>query len=168
MRPFKKSDADAVFAMRKDPAIMRFIREPQTSISESQKWIEMISSLIHKNGIGFCAVFEKVTGQFVGWCGLWILKETKEIELGYAIRKDRWGMGYASEAAKRILEYGFDDLNLDRIVAVAYPENLSSINVMKKIGMSCVGIGRFYDQDLVQYQIKKSEFGSQESGELKI
>ncbi len=158
LRKLKDYDIDGIFKMRSDIEIMRYIREPQTERAESINWIKMISEKWDTERIGFCGVVEKETKSFVGWCGLWRLKETSEIEVGYAIHKDFWGKGYATEAARRCLEYGFEELNLKKIVAVAFPENESSQNVMKKLGMNYVGIGEFYDNDLVQYAISKKEF----------
>jgi ribosomal-protein-alanine N-acetyltransferase len=158
LRKLQDYDIDEIFKMRSDKEIMRFIREPQTERDESLAWIEMISGKWDTEKIGFCGVIEKETKSFVGWCGLWRLKETNEIEVGYAINKDFWGKGYATEAARGCLEYGFTDLNLAKIVAVAFPENEPSQNVMKRLGMKYIGIGKFYDNDLVQYEITKEEF----------
>ena len=91
------------------------------------------------------------------------MKETNEIEVGYAVREKSWGHGYATEAAHRVLQYAFEDLGLSRVVAVAYPENMASIKIMKKLGMTCVGVGQFYEQDLVQYAITVEDFGSVDS-----
>ncbi len=137
---------------------MRFIREPQTKREESLAWIKMISAKWNTEKVGFCGVIEKESKDFVGWCGLWHLKETGETEVGYAINKNFWGRGYASEAARRILQYGFEELNLERIVAVASPQNQASQNVMKRIGMEFVRVGKFYGNDLVQYSILKENF----------
>ena len=158
IRNLTAEDADAVFAMRRDPEIMRFIREPQENILETVNWIAMITGHMETTGIGFMAVIEKESGHFLGWCGLWVLKETSEIEIGYAVKKESWGKGYATEASQRVLRYAFEDLSLERVVAVAYPENSASINIMKKLGMSCVGVGRFYEQELIQYAIRKEDF----------
>lgn len=158
LRPFEEKDVDAVFEMRSNEEIMRYIREPQTKRKETVSWIQMISEKWGTEEIGFCAVVEKASGNCIGWCGLWRLKETNEIEVGYAIKKDFWGNGYATEAAEKFLEYGFRELNLDRIVAVAYPENEASQKVMKRLGMEYVGIGKFYENELAQYAITKDEF----------
>ncbi|MEZ5427363.1 MAG: GNAT family N-acetyltransferase [Pyrinomonadaceae bacterium] len=163
LRPFEESDADAVFEMRRDEEIMRFIRQPQTKRDESLNWIKMISQRWETERIGFCGVFEKATGDFVGWCGLWQLKETGEIEVGYALAKAFWGNGYATEAARRMLEYGFETLGLEKIVAVASPENRSSQNVMKRLGMEFIGLGRFYENELVQYVIERDEWEKRRS-----
>ncbi len=158
LRKLLESDLDDIFAMRKDPLVMRFIREPQTDIKSSAKWIEMMRGKWDEKKIGFFAVEEKATGNFVGWCGLWELPGTNEIEVGYAIAPNFWGKGYATEAAKRFLEYGFEELELKKIVAVAFPKNKASQNVMKKLGMNYVGEGIFYDKELVQYAISKDKF----------
>lgn len=158
LRKLKKSDVDEIFKMRSDAELMRYIREPQTERRESFTWIRMISEKWDTEKIGFCGLIEKETQKFVGWCGLWRLKETDEIEVGYAVQKDFWGKGFATEAAQKFLEYGFKELNLERIVAVAYPENEASQNVMKRLGMNFVKVGRFYEKELVQYAITKDEF----------
>jgi ribosomal-protein-alanine N-acetyltransferase len=158
LRKLTKSDVDEIFKMRSDTDVMRFIREPQTKREESFEWIRMISAKWETEKIGFCGIIEKETQTFVGWCGLWRLKETNEIEVGYAIQKDFWGNGFATEAAQKILEYGFEELDLERIVAVAYPENTASQNVMKRLGMRFIKLGKFYDKELVQYAITKEEY----------
>lgn len=158
LRPMNKTDAEAVFAMRSDENVMRFIRPPQTNRSEAEDWINLVSSRWEKEKIGFCAVIEKASNKFIGWCGLWRLKETGETEVGYALFREFWGKGFASEAAGAFLEYGFNQLNLEKIVAVANPENLSSQNVMKRLGMKFDYTGEFYGMDLVHYSITKDDY----------
>ncbi len=158
LRKLQDYDVDEIFGIRSDAEMMRYIRKPQTERGESLGWIEMISAKWDTEKIGFCGIVEKTTKDFVGWCGLWKLVETGEFEIGYAIKREFQGKGYATEAAKRILRYGFEDLDLEKIVAVASPANESSQNVMKRIGMKYVGVGRFYDNELVQYAILREDF----------
>jgi len=158
LRPFNKNDVDSVFAMRRNADVMRFIREPQTRRAEAESWINLISSRWETEKIGFCAVIEKSTNKFIGWCGLWRLKETDEIEVGYALVKDFRGKGCAVEAAEAVLTYGFEELNLKEIVAVARPENRASWRVMERLGMTYDYTGKFYERDLVHYSITKEEF----------
>ncbi len=157
MRPLAESDVDDIFAMRSDAEIMRFIREPQVR-DESFDWIKLVSARWHKDKLGFCALIEKETEDFLGWCGIWRLRETGEIEIGYAIDKAHWGRGYATEAAERFMQYAFEELNAEKLVAVARPENTASRRVMEKLGMQFVKIATFYDQSLVQYAISKHTF----------
>jgi RimJ/RimL family protein N-acetyltransferase len=131
LRPMNENDIDSIFAMRRDADIMRFIRPQQTARAEAESWTNLVSSRWEDEKIGFCAVIEKTSGKFIGWCGLWRLKETGETEVGYAIDKDFWGRGYAAEAAEAFLTYGFDELNFEKIVAVAVPENANSRRVIE-------------------------------------
>jgi RimJ/RimL family protein N-acetyltransferase len=164
LRPFNEDDVDAVFAMRSDSDVMRFIREPQTSRSEAESWINLISSRWETEKIGFCAVIEKSSGKYIGWCGLWRLPETGETEVGYALIKDFRGRGYAVEAAEAFLIYGFETLQLKEIVAVARPENRASWRVMERLGMTYDYTGRFYERDLVHYSITRKEFFARQNG----
>lgn len=158
LRPMDEKDVESVFAMRSDADIMRFIRPQQIERSEAGNWIKLISSRWATEKIGFCAVVEKQTGQFLGWCGLWRLAETQEVEVGYALGKKFWGKGYAVEASEAFLDYGFNDLKLEEIVAVTDSENKNSRRVMEKLGMSYDGIGKYYGRDLAHYTIKKDDY----------
>ncbi len=157
LRSLDERDVDAIFAMRSDAEVMRFIREPQNR-AESVNWVKLVSSRWASDGIGFCAVIEKQTNEFVGWCGLWRLKESGELELGYAIARYFWGRGFATEAARIFLEYAFEQLKPQKIVAVAEPENASSRRVMEKVGMKFVRLGEFYNRELVQYAVDKYDW----------
>jgi RimJ/RimL family protein N-acetyltransferase len=157
LRPLCKNDIDAIYRMRSDADIMRYIREPQNR-DESANWVELVSSRWAAEQIGFCAIIEKSSHEFAGWCGLWQLKETGEIEIGYAVGKQFWGKGYASEAATEFLAYAFERLEVEKIVAVARPENAASRRVMEKLGMHYDYTGEFYGRDLVHYSISREKF----------
>lgn len=157
LRRLDEQDVDQVFAMRSDSQVMRFIRKPQNR-AESVNWVRLVSSRWTSDEIGFCAVIEKQNSKFVGWCGLWRLKETGELELGYAIAGDCWGKGFATEAAREFLRFAFEQLKSEKIVAVAEPENSSSRRVMEKIGMKFVRCGEFYNRELVQYAISRKSW----------
>ncbi|MDQ2747507.1 MAG: GNAT family N-acetyltransferase [Acidobacteriota bacterium] len=159
LRPMNDGDVDAIYVLRNDAEMMRYIREPQNSRADVANWVNLVSSRWQTERIGLCAVLDRASNQLIGWCGLWRLPESGEIEVGYAIAVDFQSKGLASEAAARCLKYGFEELNLDKIVAVARPENVASCRVMEKIGMTYDGIGRFYDRDLAHYSILKKDFG---------
>ena len=89
---------------------------------------------------------------------MWRLTENDEIEVGYALFKEFWGKGFATEASKAFLEYGFNQLNLEKIVAVANPKTKASRRVMEKLGMKYDYLGEFYGRDLVHYSISQEEF----------
>lgn len=168
LRRMNENDIENVFAMRSNTDVMRFIRPIQTKQSETENWIKLVSSRWNTEKIGFCAIIEKSTKYFAGWCGIWRLKETGETEVGYALLKEFWGKGYAVEASKAFLRYGFEDLNIEKIVAVADPENQNSRRVMEKLGMNFDYIGYFYERDLVHYSILREDFLTQRCKDAKL
>jgi RimJ/RimL family protein N-acetyltransferase len=84
-------------------------------------------------------VWEKETSELVGDCTLAFDDDHAAFELSYGLRRDRWGRGYATEAAQACVRYGFQDLGLDRIVADVDPDNIASIHVLEKCGFSRSG-----------------------------
>ena len=163
LRRLEDTDADAIYQMRSDAELMRYIREPQKR-RETEKWIRLVSSRWEKDKMGFCAVVEKNSEKLIGWCGVWRLSETGEVEIGYAIAKQFWNQGLATEAAKAILEYAFANIETDRITAVADPENVSSRRVMEKLGMKYVRTDDFYERQLTQYAINSQDFLARKDG----
>src|SRR6185503_11559567 len=120
LRPFECSDLEALFALNSDPEVMRYIGEGKV-LSKEETAIRLTSIIGHweKHGFGLWAAMHKEQGEFTGFCGLMHLDNTLEIEVGYRLAKSYWRMGLATEGARASLDYGFDKLKLDRIVAVA-------------------------------------------------
>ncbi|MBT8283842.1 MAG: GNAT family N-acetyltransferase, partial [Muriicola sp.] len=102
---------------------------------EMKKAIELRIMNYKKYGYGRWATVLKSGKQFVGWAGLAYLPEFDEVDLGYRFLPEYWGSGLATEASNAILNYAFDVLKLDKIVAIAMKENKASIRVMEKVGM---------------------------------
>ena len=88
--------------------------------------------------LGLWATIHKATSQFIGRCGLlpWTIDGQNEVEVAYLISKAYWGQGLGTEAAQAILDYGFEKLNLSRLICLIDQENLASIKVAEKIGMT--------------------------------
>jgi RimJ/RimL family protein N-acetyltransferase len=86
---------------------------------------------------GFClwSVVERGSRLLIGHCGLQRLGQTGEIEIGWWLARDRWGQGLATEAARRVLAFAWEEVHLPRIVSIVQPANTASIGVMKRIGM---------------------------------
>jgi [ribosomal protein S5]-alanine N-acetyltransferase len=71
-----------------------------------------------------------------------------EVEVGYRLRHDAWGQGFATEGARELVRYGFDTVGLLRIIGITDPDNLASQNVLRKCGLADAGWGRYYGQRL--------------------
>ena len=116
-----------------------------TSLSEASKLIDMFhNNFIKKRGIRW-GIMIKENQQFIGTVGLNGLQlKNKRAEIGYEIHPAYWRTGYTTEAIKRVLNFSFDVLDLNRIGAIVYPENEPSLNLLNKVGFTKEGLLRGY------------------------
>jgi len=141
IRPFELEDAEALHAVVRQEEVMRYLPEDVMSIEEVRHVISWLVDCYQKNTpeciLKFTlAVVSKKDEKLIGWCGLGPLEFSREeVEIFYGLSKDRWGEGIATEAARRVLRFGFETLKLDRIVAVTDPRNAASVKVIEKLGM---------------------------------
>ena len=135
LRGYRLLDAAPLAAMNADPAVMRYIGSgplsPETALAEAKDFIASGPD----EAQGLWAIEDRETGVFHGWAGLFPLEEGPEIEIAYRLPQASWGRGIASEAAARLLAFGFQERGLERIVAVTHPENHASQRVLKKPGL---------------------------------
>ena len=85
---------------------------------------------------------------FIGWFALKYAGRSTDVEVGYRLRHDQWGRGFATEGATALVQYGFHDLGLDRIIGVTHPDNVVSQRVLMKAGLADRGWGHYYDERL--------------------
>ncbi|MEM7118288.1 MAG: GNAT family N-acetyltransferase [Chloroflexota bacterium] len=150
LRRFTPADADHLFALDNDPDVMHFINggEPTPRhIIEN----DILPTFLRYDarGYGIFAAEEKATGNFVGWFSLRAVEETPdEAALGYRLHKAAWGKGYATEGARALIDKGFGEWGIVRIVATTYEHNLGSRRVMAKVGLTFVRSFRYAAEDL--------------------
>jgi ribosomal-protein-alanine N-acetyltransferase len=154
LRPVAAGDLDEFAALYGDPEVVRFIgyRSPMTREQTAERLVFMLDHW-RQHGFGMWALLLKADGRFVGRCGMRYLDETTEIEVGYTLAREFWGQGFATEAARAVVRYALDVMKVSRLVAVADPANVASIKVMKKLGMTFEGMGRFYNSNCVLYAL---------------
>lgn len=137
LRPFTLDDADELHAAWGDPASLRFGGDwprPET-VEDTRRYLEPVIAGQEERGFAPWAVIEKATGDLIGDCGLFPADGIgPDVELAYGLRRDRWGRGYATEAAAACVRVAFEELGLERIVADADPANAASIRVLEKLG----------------------------------
>ncbi|TMC78713.1 MAG: GNAT family N-acetyltransferase [Chloroflexi bacterium] len=103
-------------------------------------------------GLGLWALELRATAEFLGQVGLFPVEgKGPEVEVAYELAPRAWGRGYATEAARALVDYGFGEIGLLRIVALIVPDNARSRRVAEKCAMTLEGPGRFYGLDLVVY-----------------
>lgn len=159
IRPFTLEDLPRLVEMRSDPEVNVYLGGVKMQNPDSlAKRIEFYMDCSKQHGFGMSAMIWKETGEIIGWSGLQPLGDTNETEVGYGMIKEFWGRGIASEAARAWLDFGFYEKNLDRIVAVAYPENKNSWRVMEKLGMRYEKTAEHYGAKCVFYAISKNQY----------
>jgi RimJ/RimL family protein N-acetyltransferase len=136
LREFIPEDVDALTLLLSDPHTMRFYPAPLGRAGVLE-WIDRNRRRYADIGHGLWAMILNSTGELIGDCGLTRqnVDGVAEIEIGYHVRRDHWGKGYAPEAARACRNYGFAKLVVERLISLIRSENVPSRRVAEKIGM---------------------------------
>ena len=161
LRPFTLADTDAYYTrISSDPDVMRYLPGGVPRSRSDSEWvINYFMRHADLHGFGVWAVEDKDSGELIGHAGLEHVPSAPEVEIAYTLAQAYWGRGLATEAARASLSYGFEALNLDEIYGLAFPQNVASQNVMRKIGMLDQGVtGRFYGESLACFRLTQAEY----------
>ncbi len=158
LRESTSDDAALAYRLNLNPEVIRYTGDPPFISEEEARSFLSAYDAFRKYGMGRWYAFRKVDNGFVGWCGLKFHPEDGEVDLGYRLLEEEWGKGYATEAALACLEYGFESLDLNSIIAMADIRNPASIRVMEKIGMLFESNVKFDDDQGVMYRITKENW----------
>ena len=136
LRRLHPDDADAIFAVLGDAIAMQHYPRRFTR-KDAEEWIERNLRRYAEHGHGLYAVVLKASGEVIGDCGLVTqqIEGRPELEVGYHLRRDQWGHGYATEAARACMDYAFRELAAVKVVSLIRPENLPSRRVAGRNGM---------------------------------
>jgi len=138
LRQWRDSDLDPWAAMNSDPEVREYFPEILTR-EQSAGSLAHFRDSIAERGWGFWAVEIIATGEFIGMAGLDPVDEEMPftgVEIGWRLARPAWGHGYATEAARAVLDYGFGPLGLTEILAVTAAGNVRSQAVMRRLGMT--------------------------------
>lgn len=146
LRCWTEADRAPFHAMCNDPRVMAFLG-PIQSHEESEAAIHRQQALQAEHGHCFWAIERREDGRFLGFCGLKPGAEDTpiagEIEIGWRLAFDHWGHGYAAEAARASLDWGWRHLGSASIAAITVRENRRSWGLMERLGMTRVADGDF-------------------------
>jgi ribosomal-protein-alanine N-acetyltransferase len=159
LRGFQPGDREPLHAILSDRDVIRYL-------PRSEPWpLEIVQKVMNRqaehweiHGYGWYAVECQADGELIGWCGLGYLDETQEVEIKYLLKKSHWGLGYATEGARTCLDAGFQQLGLDEIVGLVFPENQTSRHVIQKLGLTFTGNLPYFGFDLDRYAITKTAY----------
>ncbi len=137
LRRWQPRDRAPFAALNADPRVRRHFPATLTQ-AESDAWIDRVEADWETDGIGFAAAERRSDGAFLGTVGLARVHGgplSGSVEVGWRLAAEHWGHGYATEAARRWLAYGFDAMALVEIVSFTVPANAPSMAVMQRLGM---------------------------------
>ena len=167
LREFELTDAPLLYLLNADPEVIRFTGDSAfSSVDEATTFLRNYNEY-KKYGFGRWAVVLKATNRFIGWCGL-KLNEEQLVDIGFRFFRRDWGKGFATESAHAALTYGFNHLGIQQIIARSSTDNLASIRVIEKLGMSfwkydsCEGI-----ENSAYYRIKLEDYQKHRNKNLK-
>lgn len=164
LREINESDIDGIFELDSDFEVHKYLgNNPIKSKNQAIDIISNFQNQYTKNGIGRLAIFDKATNTFIGWCGIKFITEKTNThdnyyDLGYRIIKKHWGQGIAKETSNAILKFGFENLKLEKIYAIADCENEVSNAILVKLGFNFIETFNHFGINHNWYEIKKEDF----------
>jgi RimJ/RimL family protein N-acetyltransferase len=165
LRAWRPSDLDRYAALCADPEVMRYFGADGATKTREESAEQLAGFVQHweDHGLGLWCAASRDRDECLGFIGLAIpffLPEVMPaVEIGWRLARDEWGKGYATEGARRVVPFAFDDLGLDEIVSIARVENQRSWHVMEKLGMTRdrVTMHPEYRFDVVVYRLASAD-----------
>ena len=173
LRPLVQSDWEMALETFMDPEVMKFVAD----VGSEKALAEEMKAAIRRGAggrIGVWCVLQRETGEKLGTAILlplpieeddtdWsLLQEDQypdaEIEVGYILKRSAWGNGYATEACRRLVQFAFEETELEEIVAVTDPRNAASQKVLKKCGLRDEGLRRAYADECSAFRIGRQQW----------
>ena len=149
IRPFRMEDLEASYEMNLDAEVSKFTGDGGIVSKKEieRRIIEDVFGDYKKHGFGRLAVELKGENKFIGFTGLKYLPDMDEVDIGFRFMKKYWGKGIATESANACIKFGFENLELNKIIGLVLPENIASIRVLKKLGFE-------YEKEFIEDRLK--------------
>src|SRR5262245_15745486 len=160
LRQRSLGDVAAIVRMNSDPEVMRFIGDGRMPTpAELEKRTRERVDTDFGVGLGYWSVFLRDRpDDYLGYVVLSPVPESADIALSYGIRRDAWGKGFATEASRAGLDFGFRVHGLAEIVALTYPDNLRSQRVIARLGFAPAGVCNAYGRDLLLFRLTRESY----------
>lgn len=163
LKAYTENEKTALSGLFTDPAVMKHVGDGVLTEAQAAVWWGKLFDKFYPQGINIWAVFTKEDFEYVGHAGIYPRPTKKEDwEFVYFLRREAWGKGFATEIARRVVAYGFEDLKLPEVFATVDNDHPASIRVLEKAGLR---FRRFeYDEDgsFSVYSIKPEADSSEE------
>jgi ribosomal-protein-alanine N-acetyltransferase len=167
LKPYTEDDLEELSVILSNPEVMKYSPRgpiPKEKVKQvTQEILEFFIQHWKQHRFGVWAVVGKLTGKLLGHCGLNFLPNSPEVEVLYRLDQGYWNQSIATEATKASLRYGFEEVKLDKIVAITAPEHLASRRVMEKAGLKYEKDAHFYNSDVVYYALARKAWQPDDS-----
>ena len=143
-------DVEDLYRLDRDPRVVRYVStgHPATRAETQATMRRILRYYRLYPDLGAWFATRRDTGAFIGWFCLKYAGRSPDVEIGYRLVPGAWGKGFATEGASALLNFGFDELGLHRIIGVTHRDNHASQRVLMKAGLDDCGWGRYYDMRL--------------------
>lgn len=153
LRPLTTADLDELVELHGMPEVMRTMGAYERSAALAR--LERNEQEWEERGHGLVAILERTTGRFLGRSGLKYWPQFDETEVGWVLRPDAWGQGFATEAGRACLNWGFRDLTVPYITAMIVSDNHRSIRVAERLGMEPFRSDSLWELPVVVYALER-------------
>ena len=166
LEPMDDAHVDGLNALNSDPEVMRYLSGKPETRAETVAMVDRVKARWREQGYSWWTAIERDTGAIVGAGAVQNLRREATLlpdlacplELGWRLRRDRWGRGLATELALAIGDFAFDTLGAKEVYAVCDPANAASAGVMARLGMTHEGLQRWYGKDATTYRIEAAQW----------
>ncbi|TQK03334.1 GNAT family N-acetyltransferase [Herbaspirillum sp. SJZ107] len=158
--PFDAVHLDGLQTMNRDPEVQRYLLGRPETPEETLASIGRVKARWAALGYSWWAFIERDSGELVGAGCIQHLGHdpANPHEIGWRLRRDRWGMGLASEAARELVRHGFEGLQAPLLCAIRHPGNAGSARVMDKLGMRYAGLQRWGGEEVAVHQLGRDDW----------
>ncbi|QJE01748.1 GNAT family N-acetyltransferase [Massilia forsythiae] len=158
--PFDDSHVDGLHAMNRDPDVQRYLLGRPETIDETRASVARVRTRRAALGYGWWAFIEAASGELVGAGCVQHLghERANPLEIGWRLRRDRWGLGLASEAAHELARFAFAELDAPLVCAIRHPDNLASRRVMDKLGMRYIGLEEQHGEQVALHRLLRADW----------
>lgn len=159
LRMFRQEDLEPYAPICADPEVMRYLGEGKP-LTRGEAWRQMAMILGHwqLRGFGLWAVEERATGTLIGRIGFFQPEGWPGFELGWMLRRESWGKGYATEGARRALAHAFTAMERPHVISLIRPDNAPSIRVAERLGERLEGRVDLFGHEALVYGIDRASW----------
>ncbi len=159
LRPFVLSDTDDLHRLWIDPQVRKYLWDDEVISREvAEEVVQSSLASFASHGFGLWSVFFKGEDVLIGFCGFRHFDDPPEVEILYGVTPRHWGAGLATEAARAMLRFGFEENHFQRVYAGADPPNATSFRVMERCGMKFEKRQTINDKEAIYYSLAREDF----------